>query len=76
MSLWTEQMHEEHFKDLLRAAEQSHIAHQQKERQRKNHKSQRRVMIWVGPFLSVFGKQLQEYIINIVVYLKDKGGVL
>lgn len=76
MSLWTEEMHEEHFKDLLREAEQAHIAQQGRERRRKNHKDQRSVMIWVGPLLSVFGKQLQENILAFLVYFKDKGGVL
>ena len=76
MSLWTEEMHEEHFKDLLRAAEQSKIARQQKERQRKNHKSQRRVMLGLGSRLSALGSQLQEQFEVVLATLRDKGPIL
>ena len=76
MLLWTEEMHEEHFKDLLRAAEQVHIAQQERERRRKSRKDQRSIMTWIGPLLSVFAKQLQENILDVLAYFKDKGGVL
>ena len=76
MSLWTEEMHEEHFKDLLRAAEQSKIARQQKERQRKNHTSQRRVMLWSGSRLSALAKQLQEQLEAVLATLREKGPIL
>jgi hypothetical protein len=52
MSLWTEEMHEEHFKDLLRAATQIRIARQEQERRRKSQKRQRSILLWLIAFLS------------------------
>jgi hypothetical protein len=62
MSLWTEQVHEEHLKDLLEASVECRIARQEKERRRKNRKMQRRTMIWSGFRLFLFRIQLRKHI--------------
>jgi CRISPR/Cas system-associated endonuclease Cas3-HD len=54
MSLWTEEMHEEHFKDLLRASTEIRIARQEKERRRKNPKSRHNILLWLMAHLSAF----------------------
>lgn len=61
MILWTEQINQAHYQDLLQIAKQSRLAHQGLRSCQENQTIYHRVVFWLGTRLSIVGEKLQKH---------------